>query len=417
MAMKIRMDVVGLCTAALFAAEPAFAQVQIGAAQFAPDSGRSNATGIPVGPMTVYPGIDLAQGYTDNLLYTDRGTKSTAFTIASPYVRAETQSGPHRFKAELRVTNAHYWDSSKDNFTNYLASGDGDFVFDGRTGLKVHTEFRHAVQPRGTTDRVATNKPDEFNRYGADGVFRYGAPGAQGRIEVDGGYYQLRYTNNHSSNEGYDYNTWVAGGTFFWRVMPRTEVLLQAQHRDYNYTDGIPLNEFGVATPTLSSGENRYYAGLKWEATAKTTGMLRLGKVDKNFNSSARKDYSSFAWDAGVRWSPLTYSVFDFVTSKQPQESSGYGDAIVRKNYALNWTHAWNSRLSTSAIAGYANDNFIDSAPHRRDHVSTFGARVKYDFRRWLNLGAEYMYTNRNSNIGDFDYQRNLFMLTVGATM
>lgn len=407
----------GLCAAVLLAAGSAFAQVQYGAAQFAPDSDRSNSTGIPVGPMTVYPGIDLSQGYTDNLLYTDRGTKSTAFTLISPYVRAETQSGPHRFKAELRLTNGRYWDSSDDNYTNYVATAGGDFVFDGRTGLKVNAQFLHAIQPRGTTDFVTTNKPDEYNRYGADGVFRYGAPGARGRIELDSGYYQYRYTNNNSINEGYDYNTWQAGGTFYWRVMPRTEVLLQAQHRDYNYIDSVPLNIFGVATPSQSSGENRYYAGLKWEATAKTTGMLRLGKLDKNFNSSARKDYSSFSWDAGVRWSPLTYSVFDFTTSKQSQEATGVGDAIVRRNYALDWTHAWNSRLSTSAIAGYANDDFIDSAPHRKDDVSTFGARVRYDFRRWLKFGAEYTYSNRDSNIGDFDYKRNLFMLTIGATL
>jgi len=407
----------GLAIGALFAADIAFAQAQMGSAQFAPDSGKSSATGIPAGPMTVYPGIDLAQGYTDNLLYTDRGTKSSMFTIASPYLRAETQSGPHRFKAELRMTHGHYWDSSNDNFTNYRVSGDGDLVFDGRTGLRVHTEFHHSVAPRGTNDLADTKKPDEYNRFGADGVFRYGAPGAQGRIEIDGGMYALRYTNNRSSTEGYDYNTWQAGGTFFWRVMPRTEVLLQAQHRNYHYVDSVPLNIFGVGTPSQDSSENRVYAGLKWEATAKTTGTLRLGKLYKNFDSSAREDYSSFSWDAGVRWSPLTYSTFDLTTSKQSQEATGVGDAIIRKNYALDWTHGWNSRLSTSVIAGYSKDDFIDSAPHRRDNVSTFGARVRYDFRRWLNLGAEYTYTNRDSNIGDFDFQRNLFMLTVRATM
>jgi hypothetical protein len=367
--------------------------------------------------MTVYPGIDLAQGYTDNLLYTDRGTKSTAYTIASPYVRAQAQSGPHRFRAELRMTHASYWDSSDDNYTNYLASAAGDFVFDARTGLNLRTYFRHAIDPRGSTDRAITKKPDEYNDYGIDGVFRYGAPGAQGRIEIDGGAYRHRYTNNDATTEGYDRNTWVAGATFFWRAMPRTEVLIQAQHRDIHYPDKVPVNQFGVGSPTQSSTENRYYLGLKWEATAKTTGILRLGKLDKNFDSSARDDYSSFSWDAGIRWSPLTYSVFDFTTSKQSQESTGVGDAIVRKNYGVSWNHAWSSRVRTTAFANYSNDDFIDSAPHRKDDLTNFGVRVGYDFRRWLIFGAEYQHGVRDSNIGEFDYKRNLFLLTVGATL
>ncbi len=50
------------------------------------------------------------------------------------------------------------------------------------------------------------------------------------------------------------------------------------------------------------------------------------------------------------------------------------------------------------------------------DKTSTFGAKVSYDFRRWLLLGAEYTHTDRNSTLNIDNYKRNLFVLTVGAT-
>jgi hypothetical protein len=187
-------------------------------------------------------------------------------------------------------------------------------------------------------------------------------------------------------------------------------VLVGAQHRDIHYTDFSP-------PPTQSSTENYYFGGLKWEATAATTGMIRLGYLQKNFDSSAIKDYSSFAWDAGIRWSPLTYSVFDFITSKRTQESTGVGSAIASSNYGVTWNHAWSSRLRTQALASYRKDDFIDSSPDRLDKTAAFGAKVSYDFRRWLIFGAEYTHTDRNSNQTIYDYKRNLYLLTVGATL
>ena len=103
------------------------------------------------------------------------------FTVVSPYVRAEAKSGAHKLRAaRCASTTAAIWNSSKDNYTDYSCIGNGDLVFDGRTGLKLRAEFRHGHDPRGSTDRAFTSTPDEYNNYGLDGVFRYGAPGRAG---------------------------------------------------------------------------------------------------------------------------------------------------------------------------------------------------------------------------------------------
>jgi len=396
----------GLGGACLLAAGTAFAQMHAPGSAVEP----RGAGGIPVGPLSVYPGLDLAQGYDDNLFWTASNPKSSAYTVVTPYVRAEAKPGPHRFDATLRVSNGHFWSSLADNYTDYSLLGNGEFVFDGRTGLMLRAEFRHGHDSRGSTDAAFTSTPNQWNNYGTSGVFRYGALGAQGRIEVDAGAFALRYTNHSSTTDGLEHNTLHLGGTFFWRFMPRTEVFVQARHTDFHYT-----NE--RAGPTQSSGENNYYLGLRWEATAKTSGTLKLGYLTKNFDSSALKDYGNFAWEAGVRWSPLTYSVFDFTTSKMTHESTGIGSAIASNNYRVTWNHAWNSRLRTQALAGYQKDDFLQSSPYRQDDVTTFGARVSYDFRRWLLIGAEYTRSNRNSTESFYDYKRNLYLLTVGATL
>jgi hypothetical protein len=139
--------------------------------------------------------------------------------------------------------------------------------------------------------------------------------------------------------------------------------------------------------------------------------------MNKKFNAAGRQDISDSSWELGMRWSPLTYSVFDIVSSKYTTESTGIGDATVSKNFGVTWSHAWSSRLRTQALAGFRNDDFVGAGVTRNDYTSTFGIKVDYDFRRWLRLGAAYTYTNRNSNDNVEDYKRNLLLFTVGATL
>lgn len=374
----------------------------------APSGIPTAAGGIPVGPLTVYPGIDLAHGYDDNLFLRQNDRATSSYTVVSPYVRAEGKTGPHRFDVGLRIDQGRYHSSPADSYIDYALVGNGEFVFSGRAGLKLRAEHRHGHEGRGSTDRGVSATPDEFDNTGIDGVFRYGAAGARGRIEVDAGAFARRYTNNRDSTAASDRDTMQVGGTFFWRVMPRTEVLAQVGYRNIDYVLG---------GSTQDSTETRYLAGVKWEATAATTGTAKFGRQIKKFDSAGRQDFSGSSWDVGVRWSPLTYSVFDFVSSKQTGESTGVGDTVVGTNYGVTWSHAWSSRLRTQALASYRNDAFVGGGVSREDNNTSFGLKVAYDFRRWLRLGAEVTHTERESNDSTFNYKRNLLLFTVGATL
>jgi hypothetical protein len=161
----------------------------------------------------------------------------------------------------------------------------------------------------------------------------------------------------------------------------------------------------------------RYQVGAKWDATAKTTGIVKYGLLQKDFNNSGRTDFSGTSWDATVRWSPLTYSVFDFNTSKSTNESTGTGDFLLTQLYGVNWNHAWNSRFSTGAQANWRKDDFLGTGGGRVDKTTTLGVSVNYQWQRWLRFGGSYTMTDRTSNPNTFDYTRHLWMLTVGATL
>ncbi len=363
---------------------------------------------IALGPLKLIPSLELKQGYDDNLFLRPNNVVASGYTIVSPALRLEGRSGQLRFDLTLNVDQGRYHASPADAFVDYGLVANSELTFSARAALRLHAEFRHGHDGRGTTDRAASLTPDEWDNMGVDGLFRYGAQGAQGRIEVDAGAYSRRYTNNHATTAAFERDTTQLGGAFYWRVMPKTEALVNAQMRRIDYVN---------STSSLDSTERRYYVGLKWDATAATSGIAKIGRLNKTFDGAGRRDLSDTSWDVGVRWSPRTYSVFDLVTSKQTSESSGFGDSILSTNYSLAWNHAWSSRLRTQAVGSYRVDSFQGAGVLREDTNKSIGLKVVYDFRRWLRLGAEVTHSERESTAPGFDYKRNVLFFTLGTTL
>jgi hypothetical protein len=364
--------------------------------------------GIVADPVTIYPGIDLGLGYDDNLFSSEILKKSSAFAILSPWIRLEGKPTPHRFDLAFRYDAGRYEDSSPDDYDDYSLLANGHAVFSARTDLKAHAEYVYGHDPRGSTDRPAAATPDEFVNAGAEATFGYGAPGARGRVEANGGFYSREYQNNRTFTEASDRDTGIVGGTFLWRVAPRSQVFVQGDWRRIDYA---------LPTSTQDSDETRAYVGARWEATALTSGSAKVGWLKKDFELDPRQDVSTGSWEVGVRWSPLTYSVFDFNTSRQTQESTGVGDVIVSSIYKLVWTHSWSARLRSEVLAGWTNDDFRGEGVTREDDIGSLGFRLHYQFRRWLRFAAEYTYTDRDSTDPTVIYQRNFVLFTVGATL
>ena len=90
---------------------------------------------------------------------------------------------------------------------------------------------------------------------------------------------------------------------------------------------------------------------------------------------------------------------------------------LIGTNYGVTWNHAWSSRLRSTALASFRTDDYKGAGITRSDDTTSLGIKVDYYFRRWLRLGAGYTHWDRNSNPPGFDYKRNIYMFTVGATL
>lgn len=357
------------------------------------------------GPLIFSPSVSGAAGHDDNLFSSNTLEKSSALYIISPALMLEARGPSSVFQSSYVASIGRYVDSEDDSYVDQTFRNTIDFYATRETAVRIGYDYLRGHDPRGSTDRPFGNSPDKFRLTNPNGMIAFGQAGAQGRVELYGSNAHKRYLSNRDFTFAADRNTFEYGGAFYWRVMPRTQVLVEARHTEIDYIfDGSPL----------SGEEDRIYLGVTWDATAATSGTIKAGQLKKRFDSGA-PSFDGTSWEGLVTWQPRTYSKFDVYTYRQPVESSGLGTFILSEAVGVIWSHAWSSYLTTEVNAKFQKDKYQQFP--RTDDLTAFGAKVGYKFRRWLTLGAEWQFTNRDSNQSIYEYDRNLWLITATASL
>jgi hypothetical protein len=378
-------------------------------------------SGIPVGPMVAYPEVDVTFKANDNI-YSQPATgtrKSANITVIAPKIKLEAKDGPHTYDVGYRVEHGSYSGVSSANYTDQGISANANWVFSGRAGLKLGADYFRGHDDQGAVPGAATHSnPDKYHQTSFNALGGYGAEGAQGRFEVEAGLINKRYDNFKFDNAGNPDNTKrdrddvKLGATFYWRIMPKTQLLFQAVQTKYDYK---PASFAGWTT--LDSTERKYNVGVTWEAAAKTTGIFKVGHTKKDFSDSSLRDFSGTGWEGQVKWSPLTYSNFDFTTGKSPGEST-IGNASLDKRYGVNWNHAWNSRLSSVASYNRTDTEYQSNAGvAQTDKIDVYGLKLNYQWMRTIKVGAGYERTDKSSTSATSAYKRDLWSIFLNAAI
>jgi hypothetical protein len=163
-----------------------------------------------------------------------------------------------------------------------------------------------------------------------------------------------------------------------------------------------------------SNTERRYYLGYTWEATAATTGIVKVGYATKDFDKG-QQGYSGGSWDATMQWKPRSYSTFALQLARVPVDSSGIGTYDLQTTTGLAWNHNWTQSVSSAAT--YTKTDLAFGGLTRTDAIDTFSLAADYAVLRWLKVGVDLARTNLTSSAAGAEYARNVIMFTLNASL
>ncbi|WP_415893555.1 outer membrane beta-barrel protein [Neptuniibacter sp. PT8_73] len=364
-----------------------------------------------LGPLQVIPQLNVQVGHDDNIYSTDSNKVDSVITVVNPSVQAVLEKGLNVYSLNYALKHGNYENDSADNYTDHDLSAQAYLDFNIRNRLELLARYLKAHEERGSglnqgANATANDAPIEYDVTTLSAKYGFGALEAKGRIEVAAELSDREYSNFRSQTAAKDRKNSKVTGTFYYRVMPKTSLLFEIEHEEIDYD---------LASVTLDSSETEYLVGATWDATAKTTGIFKVGYAEKDFDSASREDDDGISWELAVNWAPKTYSVVSFVTSREEEETDGTGNYIDTTSWNLGWEHDWGNRILSRVSYGQSDSDYVSSS--RSDESENYGVGVTYQLQRWLDLGLDYSYSDRTSNQSGLDYDKNAVYFSVQGSL
>lgn len=348
------------------------------------------------------PTLKIGTAYDDNFRAVERRKDSSWVTSIAPTLTLGGDSGKVAYGLSYTANHEIYHSSRRDDNTDHLIDGNLLLNFDARNRLRMNAGYKKIEE---TASQGVNVESDKYTNSSYGLGYTFGADSATGQIRLGLNHDRLRYNNKGVLNADKERNSTAYVGTFLYRVAPRTKALVEGRFTDHGYVSNKPLDN---KTRAL-------LLGAEWEATAFTTGSFRLGQERKNFDQSGKRSLSKSMWELGVSWSPRTYSTFSLNARGGFDEGSDGANAINTRSTSLSWNHGWTDRIDTNV--SYTRTDQRYQGISRKDKMDNLGIGMTYQMRRWLDVGVGYTYTHKDSNAPGKSYKRNVYGLTLNASL
>lgn len=354
-----------------------------------------------------YPAVSISYTRQTNVLRSKTNERSDYRLMITPTLAYIREIGRHRYQIQYRGDYFSFQNLKNENAIDHNIQGGIALDLTETLDARLRAGYTKGHEARGAAGaRVSTSpEPDRFEEVSFGGGLTLGRRTSMLQLAGAMGISELRYVNNDQGARDRDSDS--ISGTVYYNLRPKTAVLFAVNRKTIDYIH--PASGLN-----LDSTETGYHAGVTWEATAITTGLIKVGYTEKDLDDPTLKDYSGGTYEGRVRWRPRPFSTFEFYTARSTAESTeGTSSFIVSDQLGGGWNHQLSERWRVNAFADRIQDEFSSG---RKDNIVNYGVGVGYNMLMWLDLAARYARAKRTSDFEDANYEDELFVLSMTAT-
>ena len=364
--------------------------------------------GIRAGAFLVYPSLEAAGTYDDNIFATKNNTEDDFIFTLRPELRAQSQWSVHSLAATAFSEFGFFADENDSNYQDFGGALDGrldvrrDSATFGRLSFARLHEDRESADDAGVDDVTQFWVTEARLRHRHRFVRFFVQPSAFAR--------RLAFEDaGDFSNADRDRSIFGGGLRVGATVSPAINVFVEGNADVVRYDDAGDFND-----------NNGYDArvGVEVDVTRLIIGEASVGYAYRQ--NDEFENEGGLASDIGITWTPTPLTTVNFtgragfdettVTFEGDRSSGNLATGIgVRVDHELRR----NIRLNASAA--YDRDDF--QGTNRVDDTFRLGAGVTYLLNRNLSIDASYRFDTRNSDANDAEFDRNLFRVGVTARL
>lgn len=240
---------------------------------------------------------------------------------------------------------------------------------------------------------------DKWNLNRAGGAFRYGVPTALLNFELSAEYLAKEYTTNRAVTRVLDYNKTALSQAVFVNFNPKLAAVLELAE-DFIDFDAGPGQVGGLER---DAAEYRLRTGVRWNATAKTRGDLRVGVVSRDREGRSDETLDGFTWAGQLFWQPFSLTSLMLTAARDSQESFANNLLVIdNRRYGIKFSQGLSRNLRFVLEVGGADARFIGTS--RKDQLENYSFSAAYNLRDHLAVIVDVTRLNRDSNLPNLDF-------------
>ncbi len=339
----------------------------------------------------------------DNFYYQARGNETTVTGVSiEPGLllkRAGTMMDTH---IKLGASAAKFNANPEDDYTDANASAGVDIKL-GINAFRLDLNYRRGHDPFGSERTEDTERFDrELDIWQRSDVqlnwIRQGE--LRGDIFSNVGLKMSRktYETNTDVTSLLDRSSRQYQGLVGVQLTQKTGVFISGRYTDYTFDeDSNGLRRSGNTTA--------YFGGIRWKATARTTGDLRYGVASRD-----SEGFDSQFWEVEFGWEPVLTHEFQISSSRifnpSYRTDTRYFDT---QTFELAWLHYWNHRVSSRVSGLHTERAYVGAG--LQDSTTTYTARLTYAIDNELSLYGNLNLSSRDAEQNGYTYESNAFLL------
>ncbi len=379
----------------------------------------SNALAAPFQPAKVFnifePQLTTIVQYDDNIYTEESATVSSFIYYLKPSIAFTIEDGANRYGGEYTLTSSIYSDNQGANDNDDMTDHEfslftyNEFTSKHRTDLYFAYDKLHERRGSGFTDGrpLRFSTPIEYDQEIAHFHYQFGGRYAKMRIGAGVSYYDKKYKSYTQLTRDNDFDKVTYSADADYQIGDVTFLTFDISTADISYKN-------------LSDKDNREtqaLVGLTWRGSSLINGRASIGYQYKTFDDAARDDFQGNTVDLRINWLPKPRDIYSITLRRAAEDYGSIGDQTVDyiKNFtgAVGWQHQWTNKFDSNIQFAYTNEDYIGA--DREDKTTNINAELIYGFSRWLNLSAGVQHLVSSSNINNYDYDQNIFTLTLRA--
>lgn len=368
--------------------------------------------GIKVTPSVTYKGE-----YDDNVFRTRFDKRSDYASTISPGITVEATPGRHEVKLGYKADIIRYSRFTTSDADRHTASLLANLNF-ARFTARLSEEFRRTddFPSSELQTRIRRNENSLSAGFDFDFVERWG-------IGFDYTWGHVNYLRGFKATDIdfeflLDRNTYTYATNLYYRITPKTRVF-----GEYDF-----VREIYRFDKSRHNNRHRGLLGIRGDLTEKLSLTAKGGYERLDFHSDAVEDQDNFVTSLEGSYRPSDRLQIALILSRSVEGSTFAGNRQFGSfNATLGITYAFTPKITIIPRGSFGVGDYRESSLNvdplcpactgvtekRIDFNYGGGVSVRYDLQKWIQLGADYDFSRRDSNFNQFDFDDNRVSFSV----